>query len=131
MLGLEIELIGIEEKKFEWKWNKAFSCQIIGKTYRFKWQEIQRKLERIFFHYIPEIIAIFHLLHSQKKIKTANIYCNNKHIYFDLNEERKCHLGKQVIMPCTICLKKIFRIFWKKFPYGGRKKIQKMLISSL
>ena len=92
---------------------KLFHAKSLEKLIGSNDKKYKENCRGFFSHYIPEIIAIFHLLHSQKKIKTANIYCNNKHIHFDLNEERKCHLGKQVIVPCTICLKKYLEFFEK------------------
>ena len=92
---------------------KLFHAKSLEKLIGSNDKKYKENCRGFFSHYIPEIIAIFHLLHSQKKIKTANIYCNNKHIHFDLNEERKCHLGKQVIVPCTIYLKKYLEFFEK------------------
>ena len=74
---------------------KLFHAKSLEKLIGSNDKKYKENCRGFFSHYIPEIIAIFHLLHSQKKnIKTANIYCNNKHTHFDLNEERKCHLGK-------------------------------------
>ena len=88
---------------------KLFHAKSLEKLIGSNDKKYKENCRGFFSHYIPEIIAIFHLLHSQKKIKTANIYCNNKHIHLGLNEERKCHLGKQVWSHRTvhcICLKK-------------------------
>ena len=96
--------------------------------------QMTRNTKKIAEDFFPIIflksLQFFIFCTRKKNIKTANIYCNNKHTHFDLNEERKCHLGKQVIVPCTICLKKnkIKNFLKKSFNGVEEEKIQKKLI---
>ena len=96
--------------------------------------QMTRNTKKIAEDFFPIIflksLQFFIFCTRKKNIKTTNIYCNNKHTHFDLNEERKCHLGKQVIVPCTICLKenKIKNFLKKSFNGVEEEKIQKKLI---
>ena len=104
---------------------KLFHAKSLEKLIGSNDKKYKENCRGFFSHYIPEIIAIFHLLHSQKKNQNRQYLLQQQAHTLWSKWGKKVPFRETSHRAVHYLPKKIFIIFWKNFLMEEGKKSQK------